>query len=217
MSQNQKNERSHGETCNFCSTLIKPEMYKAHPGRYTYCHSCQRQQGIPRFRVPITDENVHFHMKGVFEAFVAEVEQAPSIYGYKNFDRLYADVKFYYSYLTEQEFTSLLEYIYDFESRWSEYIDLVLNHGQFMELSSTGGIKKDIKTSEDWAAAIRNLLRILSMANTSIQGQLTLLTSPESQLKKKDACQKQPVSKCRHPCIVTKSKMGFKSCTFKTS
>jgi hypothetical protein len=214
------------ETCNFCNTLIKPHKFESHLN--SYCRICSSKSGEPRFKTPIPKQTaekaklpsdirrpINFYMKGVFEAFVAEVIQAPSFFGFKNFDRLYDDVNFFDAYLTEKEYTSLLKYIYDFETRWSKYIDMVLNNTQYMEISSTSNEPKDINTPEDWAAAIRNLLRILTLANSSIKGQLDLFLSERSQSEKKIACKKQLATQCKRPCKVLTNKLGKKYCTLK--
>lgn len=201
------------KTCDFCRKLFKPSQYNTNPNRLIYCKLCARSNGVvkPRFMEQIEGDQIY--MKGVFESFVAEVEQSPAIFGMLNFDKLYNHITFHHKYLTDSEYADLLDILFQYERRWGEYIDLVLNQSMYTEISSSGGVKKSFKTPSDWAAAIRNLLRILSDTNNAIKSQLDIYIGDAGRLSKKNMCQKRTVSKCSHPCKV-RSKLGIKYCTY---
>lgn len=205
------------DTCKFCHTIAKPEQIKAHPDRYGYCSKCtlpkRKVSQNVRFREKIPNANIQKYMKGVFESFVAETERLPSVFGQRNFDRLKDYVVSYKTYLTTDELYYLLDIITEYEKRWSEYIDLVLNKTKFMELSSTGGIKKKITSPEDWAAAIRNLMRILADMNQGVENMLKQYMGEKATKEKAKACHAQSVAKCAHPCKVTTT-LGIKRCTY---
>lgn len=198
------------KTCNFCNSIFK----KAHGVRQSYCFSCPPTKGMPRYREKINDDHVNDYMKGVFESFIAEIETTPYFYGFLSFDKLYEYIKSHYKYLSESEYISLLKILTEYETRWSQYIDLVLNHSRYIEIASLGGGKKEFKTPSDWAFAIRNLLKILSDANILIKSRVSQLISQTAIQKKKKLCQKTSVTKCKHPCIVSE-KLGIKKCNYK--
>jgi hypothetical protein len=82
-----------------------------------------------------------------------------------------------------------------------------------MELSSTGGIKKDITSPEDWAAAIRNLMRILTDMNQGVENLLKKYLGEEATKEKTKTCRERSTDKCAHPCKVV-STLGIKRCTY---
>ncbi len=220
---------SKNQTCHFCQTIFSPSEYQQHANdRLSFCPSvCMTRQTssrveigkrspqitIPRFKSPIDNPQINYYMKGLFEAFVIEIERSPSFYGNLNFDKLYQYIKSRYQYLTETEYITLLEILNQYEQRWGEYVNMVLNETRYTEISSSSKIKKEFKTPSDWAAAIRNLMRILSDANHVIKSQLELYLSPAKIEEKKKLCHRSSVAHCNHPCKI-KTKMGLKYCSY---
>jgi len=147
-------------------------------------------------------------MKGVFESFVGEIEKAPSINGIKTFDSLYRDIKFYVSKLYPEEYLALLNTIMEYEKRFGTYVDNVLNQDRYQEIAGTG--YRQLVTPEDWASAIRNMNRIVSLANDAVN---TMLKKYLGDIEGKKAYCKKQKSDCKQPCT-PKSTLGIKSCTY---
>lgn len=208
---------SDNQTCNFCRTIFTPNQLSnpIYQKRASYCKSsCPLKKEDPRYSQAVKSECQNF-MKGVFESFVADAERGVTIFGVKTFDTLYNEVKREYQYLSDNEYTDLLDIIQEFEIQYGNYIDLVLNQNKFYEIASSGG-PKELKTPADWAAAIRNLNRILVLANQGIEGRLSMYLNKAATEKKIRECKKSPKNKCFRPCSTEGGYFG-KTCTYKGS
>lgn len=185
--RHKKKKEPIGNTCTFCNAVLKNTSIESR--RKSYCGKCETVPGpgvLPRFKKPIVSKHVNDYMKGVFESFVAEIEVAPSFYGFMSFDKLYEHVRFHSGILTPEQLATLLEIINEFEGRWGEYVEMVLNQSRYMEISGSGNERKEFKIPSDWAAAIRNLIRVLADVNNIVK--LTLsqyLEAPKGKGKSK--------------------------------
>ena len=201
-------------TCDFCTKVLKTQEYQIIPTRMSYCQGCPQQSSDKpvklRMDEPIVDDATQQIFKGLFEAFVSEVERGASIFGYDSFKNLYGRVNFYYKYLTQDEYDKLFGIIVDYEEQWGKYIDMVLNQSYYIEIASSGKGPQELKTPRDWAAAIRNLIRILADANTPIEGFLRDYISNEKLQVKKTNCKKQSAKTCQRPCQVDGKKCALK-------
>lgn len=198
-------------TCIFCHTVFDTKQRVK--SRTSYCSDKCEIKGKsvkPRFQRQIPDEAIHEYMKGVFESFIVDIEKANGIFGEKTFDGLYLDLKLHQSELTEEESQKLNDVIAAFEVQFGKFVGLVLNENKFMELSGSG--KKPIVTPGDWAAAIRNLVRIVTLANQAFYSQLHAMTDPE---KRQQYCKSLSAKRCTHPCQV-QTTLGIKRCGYKS-
>jgi len=203
-------------TCDFCGSIFTPAQLSAGLNintRSSYCnHQCGTKKNNPRYKSNINLECNSF-MKGVFESFVAEAEKAPSINGVKTFDSLYRELKIHIPRLYPEEYLTLLNTIMDFEKKFGKYVDDVLNYDRYQEIAGSG--TKPLVTPEDWAAAIRNMNRIISMANDTINIMLNSYIGEKASIDKKAYCKKLKADNCKQPCKVT-STLGIKSCSYQT-
>jgi hypothetical protein len=149
-------------------------------------------------------------MKGVFESFVADAERGVTQFGAKTFNTLYKEVKDSHKYLDQSEYIELLDVIQQFETKYGKYVDLVLNHNQFTELSGSGG-PKNLQTPNDWASAIRNLNRIIVLTDQTIGQMMENYMNATATKKRKQACRKS--KQCQSPCVVESGLIG-KKCTY---
>lgn len=201
-------------TCDFCRTIFKPEQLLSpkYVKRASYCRkSCPLKKKEPRYNHAVTPECQEF-MKGVFESFVADGERGVTVFGVKAFDTLYKEIVQYEPYLTTIEYVDLLDIMQEFEKRYGEYVDLVLNETKFMEIASSGGAKP-IKTPADWASAIRNLNRILFLTNQSIDLKLESFLNKKAVERRKRDCHKLSRLQCGRPCVLESGVAG-KVCAY---
>jgi hypothetical protein len=202
------------QTCDFCRTIFTPEQLHTIKYRHRayYCKgSCPTQKGMMRMYRNIPPE-CQPYMKGVFESFVADSERGLTVFGIKTFDSLYKEVQRLYPYLTDPEYIELLSIIDQFEIKYGQYIDMVLNYGKYLELS--GGTPKDLKTPADWASAIRNLIRNLTLANQAVDSLLEAFLNKKATEGKNRVC--KGLKRCVRPCVTEKG--TFKNiCTYKGS
>lgn len=204
--------QDYNATCDFCGSIFTHSQLSAGLNintRASYCnHSCGTKKNTPRYKSEIRSD-CNIYARGIFESFVAEVEKSPSINGIKTFDSLYREIKFYVAKLYPEEYLALLNTIMDFEKRFGTYVDNVLNYDRYQEIAGTG--YKQLVTPEDWAASIRNMNRIVSLANDAVSTMLKKFLGDID--GKKTYCKKQKANNCKQPCKVTSSLLG-KSCVY---
>lgn len=210
------------DTCDFCGTLFGVK-YEKFSERRQYCKKCinkgQLKENVKkqqRYNTVITDPQVQEYITGVFESFVAETERATTVFGVKTFDTLYREIKQLYPYLSEHEYIEMVELVNDCEKKFGKYVDLVMNEHKFTEIGSSGKREQDLKTPGDWASAISNLIRILTLANQWVELKLESFLGQKAFEKRVLECKKYSSEKCQPPCVIEKGIFGPK-CTYKGS
>jgi hypothetical protein len=203
--------QEYNATCDFCGSIFTPSQLSANQNintRASYCNTtCGTKKNTPRYKSNI-EQGCHMYAKGIFESIVGDIEKSPSINGIKTFDSLYRDIKFYVSKLYPEEYLALLNTIMEYEKRFGTYVDNVLNHDRYQEIAGSG--YKPLITPQDYSAAISNLLRIVSLANTAVE---TTLKKYLGDIEGKKAYCKKQKTDCKQPCS-PKSTLGIKSCIY---
>jgi hypothetical protein len=133
------------------------------------------------------------------------------MFGEKTFKGMYLEIKSLKdsNQMTEDEANQLeKDVIKPFLENYSSFIRDILIRGIYKEISGSGS--KKLITPRDWAAAIRNLIRIISLANQAYTIQLNKILDP---IKRKERCNSiSDLSKCKPPCSIKTSITG-RHCT----
>ena len=221
-------KRQHKNLCSFCNKAF--EKSRVHP---QFCMFNNEKYGsvrcdtpflnneqkneimriIPSFEREVNDENAEELLNGVFETFVIDIQNSSTIFGEKTFLGMSQHLKYLFnsSQITEDEEEDFyFTFIYPFQIKYEEFISLVLINGEYKEISGSG--TKKLSTPRDWAAAIRNLIRILTLANQAFTIQLNKFMDPEQRKQRCKAITK--LDECKIPCSI-KSSLKGKYCTYK--
>lgn len=199
-------------TCNFCRSVYKtPKL-----SHVSFCEGCEKRKSMmePRYKW-IVAENCVNYAKGIFESFVAEQEKSITIFGIKTFNTLINESKQQAKYLSQLEYIEILTIINEFEHKYEQFIDMVINKNMYIDISSSGKPKR-IKTPNDWTSAIMNLFRILALANQGVYGTLDKYLNSSAVATRRKSCKLAGYKNCSHPCVRKSSILGS-TCTYEGS